>query len=97
MNAAEIKIVLAACFGSFLVELFFAYDCSMQGKFPDRYKSISFWVIRVLIVIASGWLANIYEVPSAKLAVQFGAVTPIVFKQLLDAAKTTTKRGRKSP
>jgi len=95
MTPAEIKIILAACLGSLLVELFFAYDCSVQGKFPDRYKKASFWVIRGLIVLASGWLANIYEVPSAKLAVQFGAITPIVFKQLLDAAKSS--RRRKSP
>ncbi len=55
---------------------------SRRIHLPQRYRHPLFYVIRLLIACAAGFLAVAYEIQKPILAVNIGAATPVILETL---------------
>lgn len=73
-------------FGSAIVEVVSAWHYTNNdgaGDLPPKYKRFSFWLIRVILAIMAGLLAEAYGIKSNPiLAINIGASTPLIVKAL---------------
>lgn len=63
-----------------LIELQIHYN--KERPFPEKYRKIGFWIIRILIAIMAGGLSLAYNVDTPILAINIGAATPLILQAL---------------
>lgn len=70
--------------GSVAVEIITLYQVyhSRNLKFPERYRLIGFWVVRVFLCLIAGGLAVAYAIDKPILALNIGASAPLIFQAL---------------
>lgn len=70
--------------GSVAIELVALYEAYQIEPFmlPERYKKFGFYVIRVLLAMAAGGLAVVYEIDKPLLAVNVGVSAPLLLQAL---------------
>lgn len=67
--------------GSLAVELVLALQMmGPRGGIPPKYRTWTFWILRVLLTLCSGGIATAYFAPQlpALLYVHIGAATPVI-------------------
>lgn len=69
-----------------LVAIITIYDSNV-ANFPQKYKSIWFWLVRICVAVIGGFLAVVYNVNNLPAAFQIGASTTAL------VAAITTSRG----
>ena len=57
---------------------------------PERYKLISFWVLRTLFAVIAGGLAIVYNADTRLLAVNVGASAPLLLQALGQGIRPTS-------
>ena len=82
MSSAEI-FVYGFC-GSAAMEIVAALPIfhNQPIVFPERYKRVSFWIVRFLLAVIAGGLAVVYDVQTRVLAVNVGASAPLLLQAL---------------
>jgi hypothetical protein len=60
-------------------------------QFPDRYKKVGFYIIRLLLAAVGGGLAIAYEIDKPILAANIGAATPAIIEALAQGYKPSSK------
>lgn len=69
--------------GSMSVEIVLLCKCYQGGgDLPSKYRSLGFWITRLLLASLGGGLAVAYEVQTPLLAFHLGATTPLVIQAL---------------
>ena len=78
----EIVTFLCGFGGSFAIEVVTVLTIFEQDKlvFPPRYRSVWFYVVRLLVALIAGVLAVLYGVNNNILAVNIGAATPLIIR-----------------
>lgn len=69
---------------SLALEIIAIYNmyCSGNKILPDRYRMISFWIVRTLVCVIAGGLAMAYKVDNPLLAANIGASAPLILQAL---------------
>jgi len=70
--------------GSLAIELLTLYELYQVEpvRLPERYRRFWFYVIRLLLAMAGGALAVVYEINKPRLAVNIGASAPLLLQAL---------------
>lgn len=63
-----------------------------HNKLPGYYKKWSFWLLRFIIVILSGFLVVAYKIKTIILAVQIGASTPLIIGRWGQDSEITNRK-----
>lgn len=58
---------------------------------PDRYRRLSFWLVRTLLAVVAGGLAIAYDIQKPLLAANIGAATPLIIKALAQGVQTSAQ------
>jgi hypothetical protein len=70
-------------FGSLAVELITILTLlKSPAALPAYYSTLSFWVVRILVMLLAGGVAVANDVRTAALAIQIGACTPLIIQAL---------------
>jgi hypothetical protein len=76
----SLRFVCGFC-GSMAVELVLLNQCFQdEADLPRRYKTASFWVVRILLAVLAGGLALAYNIDNPVLALNVGAATPLIIR-----------------
>ncbi len=51
-------------------------------KLPERYSHFFYYVIRLIIALIGGWLAVVYEIDKAIVAINIGATAPLILQSI---------------
>lgn len=79
--------------GSVAVEVVFAYQHLVANScLPERYHTLSFWILRLLLALVGGGLALAYEINKPLLALNIGASTPLIIRSLADGVASTVPK-----
>lgn len=72
------------CAGSAAIELIEVYRGYLAEpvRFPERYKRVGFYVVRLLVVIVAGGMAYAHGTQTPVLAMQVGASAPLLLQLL---------------
>lgn len=66
-------------FGSSIIEAIVILRYYQRlGRLPLYYRKVGFWVVRIVIALAAGILAVLYDPENPLLAVHIGASTPLI-------------------
>ena len=89
---------LLGVFGGFLAELGRWWKIREGPNFPNYIKTIFYWIITILMIIAGGGLAYVYMLMgdlNAILAVNVGASAPLIISGLANTPpkQVTTGEG----
>ncbi len=72
------------CGGSIAIELVSILQIYHREPIvvPSKYRRVGFWVVRLLVVLASGGAAVAYKIDNPVLAINIGASAPLIFQSL---------------
>jgi hypothetical protein len=54
---------------------------------PERYRKVSFWIVRFLLAVIGGGLALAYGIDKPLLAANIGAATPLIIKAFAEGGR----------
>ena len=60
--------------------------------FPERYRRVSFWIMRGVLAIVAGGLAVVFDAQTRILAVNVGVSAPLILQALAQVAPETPGR-----
>lgn len=80
--------------GSVAVEMVRYSWYAGRGEVPRRYRSASFWVTRMVLALIAGAMVYAYGIESRMLAINIGALAPMIVYavHLVDGAETLRMR-----
>ncbi len=83
MQPPEHVAFILGAVGSLALEFVMLLQAFHRGKLPSRYKSIPFWIVRVIMSGFGGIIAWAYYSPALHpiLYVHIGAATPVLLMQ----------------
>jgi hypothetical protein len=69
------------CLGSLAVEIITIFQilCNEPITFPERYKTLIFYFIRILVILIAGGLVVAYNIDKPIVAINLGASAPSHF------------------
>jgi hypothetical protein len=78
--------------GSLAVEVVAIFRILQQAEgdacLPDRYRTVSYWLVRLALAAVGGGLAIAYDIDSKILAANIGAATPAIIVALTRGPET---------
>ncbi len=79
-----LPVYLCGVFGAFMYELLKWYRIREKEDLPKYIKSIVYWIITILFILAGGLLATMYGIVNvnALLAVNIGISAPLIIENL---------------
>lgn len=93
----EISLFWVGFLGSAVVEIGACARAAANsnGDIPARYKKPAYLLVRVLLALAGGTLAVVFDATTALTAFYLGASAPIVLDKLAQGALPTIPGGAK--
>jgi hypothetical protein len=77
--------------GSLAVEVVALNGYADRSRLPKRYKTVSFWIARVLLAVVAGGLAVAYGIQTPILAANVGISAPLIIGAIAANAQPPTE------